>query len=104
MTRSRSPPSGIALGYVVGDLDAGVALIDRALALNPNLASAWFFSGWSRIWRGEPDVAIEHIARAMRLSPPDPHIFGCTAAWHATPRGPQHRGHVLGGKGDARAT
>ena len=36
---SRFPSAGLALGYVVGDLDGAVALIDRALALNPNLAS-----------------------------------------------------------------
>jgi tetratricopeptide (TPR) repeat protein len=65
---------GIALAYVVGDLDDGAAFIDRALALNPNLAAAWFYSGWARIWLGEPDLAIEHLARAMRLNPLDPRI------------------------------
>ena len=28
----------------------------------------------ARIWLGEPDLAIEHLARAMRLSPLDPLI------------------------------
>ena len=32
---------GFALAFVVGDLDDGAACIDRALALNPNLAAAW---------------------------------------------------------------
>jgi adenylate cyclase len=63
---------GFALAYVVGELDAGVAFIDRALLLNPNLANAWNVSGWVRVWRGEPEVAIEHLARATRLSPLDP--------------------------------
>ncbi len=72
--------AGIALAYAVGDLDDGIALIDRALALNPNLAWAWLFSGWARAWRGEPEAAIEHEARAMRLSPHDPHIFNMQAA------------------------
>ncbi|HVH83282.1 MAG TPA: adenylate/guanylate cyclase domain-containing protein, partial [Steroidobacteraceae bacterium] len=66
--------SGMALAYVVGDLDDGAAFIDRALALNPNLAAAWYYSGWARIWLGEPDSAIEPISRAMRLSPLDPLI------------------------------
>ena len=35
----------------------------------------WLFSGWVRIWLGEPEMAIEHFARAMRLSPLDPLIF-----------------------------
>ena len=48
--------------------------------LNPNLASAWFFSGWIKVWLGEPELAIEHEARAMRLSPHDPLIFNMQAA------------------------
>ena len=43
--------------------------------LNPNLAEAWTFSGWVRVWLGEPEVAIEHFARAMRLSPLDPLMY-----------------------------
>ena len=49
-------------------------LIDRARVLNPNLAAAWRFSGWLKVYLGEPHVAIEHLARAMRLSPFDPLI------------------------------
>ncbi len=71
---------GFALALVVGDLDDGAAFIDRALALNPNLAAAWSFSGWARIWLGEPDTAIEHLARAMRLSPLDADIGRMQAA------------------------
>jgi TolB-like protein len=64
--------SGRALAYVVRDLDAGAAFVDRALLLNPNLAWAWAYGGWMKIWLGEPEVAIERLARAMRLSPIDP--------------------------------
>lgn len=67
--------SGHALAHLVGDLDGGIALIDRALALDPNLAAAWFLGGFLRIWRGEPDDAIERLARAMRLSPLDPELY-----------------------------
>ena len=66
---------GHALGHLVGDLDGGIALLDRALALNPNLAAAWFLGGFLRAWHGEPDGAIEHFARAMRLSPLDPEMY-----------------------------
>src|SRR6516165_4127778 len=66
---------GFALAYVVHDVEAGAALIDRALQLNPNLAEAWHFSGWVRIYLGEPEVAIEHLTQAMRLSPLDPLTF-----------------------------
>jgi TolB-like protein/DNA-binding SARP family transcriptional activator len=63
---------GFSLAYVVRELDSGVAFIDRALMLNPNLAAAWVASGWVRNWLGKLDLAIEHLARATRLSPLDP--------------------------------
>jgi TolB-like protein len=66
---------GLALTHVVGDPAAGVVLIDRALALNPNLAAAWYASGSARSLIGDPDTAIEHLSRAMRLSPLDPLMF-----------------------------
>ena len=66
---------GFGLAFVVGDLDNGAAMIDRALLLNPNLAAAWTHGGWVRTWRGEPEVALNHFAQAMRLSPLDPNAF-----------------------------
>src|SRR5262249_9660920 len=66
--------AGWTLALVVRDLDAGVGFVDRALVFNPNLAMAWYFSGWLRVWLGKPNVAIEHFARAIRLSPLDPVI------------------------------
>ena len=67
--------AGFALADAVGEVEDGAALIDKALLLNPNLASAWYFSGWVRLWLGEPEAAIECATRAMRLSPHDPHMF-----------------------------
>ena len=64
--------SGHALAHVVGDIRTGVALVDRALLLNANLAVAWQRSGWLRIYAGDCELAIEHLKRAMRLSPLDP--------------------------------
>src|SRR5262249_39436682 len=72
--------TGIVLAYVVRDLAAGVALIDRALALNVNLAFAWFWGGYVKLWYGEPDAAIERFARSMRLSPLDPYMSRVHAA------------------------
>ncbi len=37
-----------ALGFVVGDMEAAATFVDRALVLNPNLAGAWWASGWIR--------------------------------------------------------
>ncbi len=66
---------GHALAHLAGDVDSGIALLDRAVFLNPNLASAWFLGGFLRTWRGEPESAIEHFERAMRLSPVDPELY-----------------------------
>jgi adenylate cyclase len=71
--------AGYARAYVLKDLDAGAALIDRALMINPNLAWAWLSSGIVRTWLGEPEIAVEHIAHAMRLSPFDPMMPGMLA-------------------------
>jgi TolB-like protein len=72
--------AGIAIAFVGGDLDDGSALIDRALALNPNLAWAWLFSGWVRVWGGDPDGAIERVSHALRFNPYDPHVFSMYSA------------------------
>jgi TolB-like protein len=76
---------GYALAYVVGDGERGLALLDRALALNPNYALAWLCSGWALVWRGNTDEAIERLTHAMRLSPLDPslsHAFAGMAHAH----------------------
>ena len=67
--------SGAALAAVVGEVDEAIALIDRALRLNPNLMDAWLSSGFARSVIGDWEVAIDHFARAMRLSPFDPMLF-----------------------------
>jgi len=61
--------AAFALAYFGEDLGAMMALVDRALALNPNYARGWHLSGVLRLWAGQPDVAIEHIDAALRLSP-----------------------------------
>lgn len=66
---------GFALGHVIGDLDGGAVMIDQAIVLNPNLATLWLFSGWIRTYLSQAEVAIDHLTRAMRLSPFDPQAF-----------------------------
>jgi TolB-like protein/class 3 adenylate cyclase len=72
--------AGIALAYVVGDLDDAAAFIDQALKLNPNLAWAWAFSGFVKAWLGEPEAVIERMTHAMRLSPRDSQLFNMQSA------------------------
>jgi adenylate cyclase len=58
-----------ALTYLGEDIGAMMALVDRALAINPNYARGWVVSGILRWWAGQPDIAIEHVNTALRLSP-----------------------------------
>ncbi len=66
---------GHALAHLTGDLAGGIALVDRALVLNPNLASAWFLGGFLRAVNGDNERAIEDFSRAMRLSPLDHEMY-----------------------------
>ena len=63
---------GFTIAHVLGDLDWGDALIDAALALDPNSAGGWYYGGWVKLMLGKLDAAVEYEARAMRLSPLDP--------------------------------
>ncbi|MDR0210494.1 MAG: winged helix-turn-helix domain-containing protein [Pseudomonas putida] len=67
--------AGHALGHLAGDLDGGIALLDRARLLNPNLAPAWYLGGILRALRGETETAIDNLSHAARLSPLDPEMF-----------------------------
>jgi TolB-like protein/class 3 adenylate cyclase len=61
-----------ALAYFGEDIGAMMALVDRALALNPSFARGWYISGVIKLWAGQPDVAIEHVEASMRISPRAP--------------------------------
>jgi adenylate cyclase len=61
--------AAFALAYFGEDIGAMMALVDRALALNPNYARGWHLGGILRLWAGQPDIAIEHAEAALRLSP-----------------------------------
>jgi len=57
------------LAYFGEDIGAMIALVDRALALNPSFARGWYVSGVLRLWAGDPDLAIEHVETSLRLNP-----------------------------------
>lgn len=67
--------AGYALAFLGGAPEVGLVPIDQALALNPNGAQAWSFSGWVRCYSGDAPTAVEHFQRATRLSPLDPMSF-----------------------------
>ena len=57
------------------DIGAMMALVDLCPgALNPNSVRGWHISGILRMWAGQPDIAIEHAAAALRLSPRAPEL------------------------------
>jgi adenylate cyclase len=57
------------LGRFGEDIGTALALIDRALVLNPSFAYGWYWSGWLRLFAGQSDVAIQHFETSMRLNP-----------------------------------
>jgi tetratricopeptide (TPR) repeat protein len=64
--------AGLTVAYVVGDVEGGAALLDRARSLNPNSARAWEHSAWVQVFLGKGEAAIEHAFQSMRLNPLDP--------------------------------
>ena len=56
-------------------------MVEQAVALNPNLAVAWFSLGWVALMCGEAERAIEGFDRMIRLSPLDPLRVG---AWNGS--------------------
>jgi DNA-binding SARP family transcriptional activator/TolB-like protein len=52
-----------------------LALHERALSFNPNLAAAWALSGIAHACIGELDEAARRVARYKQLSPLDPQAF-----------------------------
>jgi adenylate cyclase len=57
------------LSWFGEDIGAMLALIDRALAINPNFARGWHVSGLLRLRAGDLDAAISHSETSLRLSP-----------------------------------
>jgi TolB-like protein len=85
-----------ALGHFGGGIERCSGLLDRALALDPNLAAAWLLSGYLLLWRGQPDAAIERFEHAMRLNPLDPEMFRMQAGMALA--------HLLAGRFDSAST
>ena len=56
-------------------LREGLALHERALMLNPNLAMAWLFSGTTCAYMGNLEEAERRVDRYKKLSPLDPQAF-----------------------------
>jgi adenylate cyclase len=52
-----------------GDLEEGIAIVNRALAQNPNSADTLAISGMLHAYAGDTRMAMRHLEEANRLSP-----------------------------------
>ncbi|HLZ83480.1 MAG TPA: TIR domain-containing protein [Caulobacteraceae bacterium] len=57
------------VAFLEGDFDAALRLADKALELNPGSPEAWAASGVLRL---DPEIALQHLERSMRLDPIGP--------------------------------
>ncbi len=73
--------AGHVLTYLGREYDRGASMVEQAVALNPNLAIAWYSRGWVTMMCGEAERSIESFERMIRLSPLDPLRGG---AWNGS--------------------
>ena len=71
--------AGHVLAYVGHQYDRGASIIEHAILLNPNLASAWFSRGFAALMCGEAERGSESFDVVLKLSPLDPL---CRFAWY----------------------
>jgi tetratricopeptide (TPR) repeat protein len=67
--------AAMPLSLFAGETAMAMAVVDRALTLNPNAAAAWMARGFLHALSNHPEASIEAIDRAQRLSPFDPLDF-----------------------------
>jgi TolB-like protein len=68
--------TAMALWQLGRGLDPSVAMMDRAIALNPGSSNCWYLSAVLRLIASEPETAVEHILMSIRLDPLSPGVFG----------------------------
>jgi tetratricopeptide (TPR) repeat protein len=79
--RPTIPDSAVILDKAIqlaasGDIDQGIALLDKELQLSPRLWQARQYRGQMRL--GEPDAvesALKDFTEAIRLAPDEPHLY-----------------------------
>jgi len=77
--------AGHVRGFLGKHPEEASALHERAIALNPNLAIAWCFSGLSHFYMGRHEEALRRINQAIRLSRPIRTSSSSTWPDHAAP-------------------
>ncbi len=61
-----------ALPGLEDSVERALALCERAIALNPASTFVWLISGSVRLRAGQPDLAAQHLERALSLDPISP--------------------------------
>jgi TolB-like protein/class 3 adenylate cyclase len=72
--------AGFGLCYVAGEVEQAAGLLARAIQLDPNLVLARTWMGWTKIYLGDMDDAIEQLEVALRLNPLDPRRYTALTA------------------------
>jgi TolB-like protein/class 3 adenylate cyclase len=64
--------AGFGLCYVVGEVEEAAIFLARAIQLDPNLVLARTWMGWTKVYLGDMDGAIEQLEVSLRVNPLDP--------------------------------
>jgi TolB-like protein/Flp pilus assembly protein TadD len=67
--------AGQVIAGLLNETENGIALVYRALELDPNLVIARYSIGWEHVRLGDIDTALKQFHIAVRLSPLDPLQF-----------------------------
>jgi adenylate cyclase len=67
--------AAVISAFMVGDSEAEIEIVERAVALNPNSWGVWNARGWVYNYAGLPEEAIRSFERATRMSPIDPRLY-----------------------------
>jgi adenylate cyclase len=60
--------------FILSDYNGGLAEIERARTLSPNLAFAHAALGFALIWSGQPKEGLASLEKSRRLDPRDPSV------------------------------
>jgi tetratricopeptide (TPR) repeat protein len=83
---------GWEYSFLLEEPEKGLGFLARAMALDPNLAIARTWAGWSQIYLGNIDAGIKQFSEAIRLSPIDPRLY--------LPQGGMAHPHFFAGRYD----
>jgi TolB-like protein/DNA-binding SARP family transcriptional activator len=63
--------AGQTIALLAGDIEHGLALIDKSISLNPNSSRAWMAAGTAASYCGDTGRALACLDEARRLNPTD---------------------------------